>query len=338
MSHAFFVEIVTRNGDVKQRYPFHALPLRIGRAYDNDIILDDPHTAAHHAIIEATESGELIIRSLESRNGIVHKRQRVPQQVLDGHTTVRLGHTNLRVRQRDFVVAEELTDSTNHHWEGWPPMLAGLVLLALQASFAHWLGQTGKTELLDYLSEIATVVISMVFWSGAWALVNHLFSGQLRFGRHLFIAAGGLMVGELWSLLSAYLAYAFSLEFFTRYSTHFDTVIIAVVLFFHMTTVIPRRRRQWGALAVLLTVGAMGLSFINSYQNSGRLAGELYMHTLLPPSLRQSQDHSVDEFMEQAQKMKGGLDKAQQEEIDPDELEDGAEPEDTPEQEEQESE
>lgn len=334
MSHAFFVEILARNGDVKQRVPFHDLPIRVGRAYDNDVILDDPHTAAHHAVIETTEGGDVQIRSLESRNGIVYRRQRVPQQRLDGHTSVRLGHTTIRLRQRDFVVADELADSTNHQWEGWPPLLAGLVLIALQASFAHWLNQTGKTEVLEYLSEIATVAISMVFWSGAWALITHLFSGQLRFGRHLFIAASGLILGELWSLLSSYLAFAFSLEFFTRYSTHFDTVVIAVVLFFHMVTVMPRRRWQWGVLTVLLTVGAMGLSVINSYQNTGRLAGELYMHDLMPPALRQSPDISIDTFMDQVHKMKAGLDEAQQEEIDPDELEDGAEPESSPQQDE----
>lgn len=333
MNHAFFVEIVTRTGDVKQRYPLHELPVRIGRAYDNDIILDDPHIAPHHAIIETSEAGDILIRGLESRNGIVHKRQRVQQLQLDGHTIVRLGHTSLRVRQRNFIVAEEVADSTNHHWEGWPPLLAGLLLIALQASFSHWLSQTGKTEWLEYLSTIAAQIIGMVFWSGAWALANHLFSGQLRFGRHLFVVASGIIIAELWGLLSIYLAYAFSLEFFTRYATHFDIVIIAAVLFFHMVTLMPRRRRQWGALALLLALGASGLSAINSYQSTGRLVGDLYMHDLLPPTLRQSRNHSVDEFLEQVEQMKTGLDKAQQEEIDPAELEEGADPKDQPQQE-----
>lgn len=334
MSHAFFVEIVARNGDVKQRYPQSALPIRIGRAYDNDIILDDPHTAPHHAVIETTEDGGIIIRSLESRNGVVYRRERVQQQRLDGNTIVRLGHTNLRVRQRDFVVADELTDSTNHLWEGWPPLLAGLMLIMIQASFSHWIGQTGKTEWLDYLSAIATMIIGVVFWSGAWALVNHLFSSQLRFGRHLFIAASGIVVAELWTFLSVYLGYAYSLEFFSRYSAYANTIIIGIVLFFHLVTVMPRRRRQWGGATVLLTLGALGLSFIDSYQNTGRLASNLYMHDLLPPGLRQSRDHSVDEFVDQIQQMKDALDKAQQEEIDPDKLEEGADPKDQPQQEE----
>jgi hypothetical protein len=58
------------------------------------------------------------------------------------------------------------------------------------------------------------------------------------------------------------------------------------------------------------------------------------MHDLMPPALRQSPDISTDTFMDQVQKMKAGLDEAQQEEIDPDELEEGAGPEDSPQQDE----
>jgi hypothetical protein len=326
MNQPFYVEIVSRNGEVQRRYRVDSLPIRIGRAYDNQIILDDPHTAAHHAVVEATEDGQLVIRDLESRNGVVHQRQRLKELVLGGNTVVRLGHTNLRVRRHDFMVADELTDSTNHRWEGWPPMLAGFLLISIQTAFAHWLNQTGKIEPLDYLNQIATMGISMVFWSGAWALANHLFSGQLRFGRHLFIAACGMMASEVWSLISVYLAYAFSLEFFTRFSGHFDIVIIASVLFFHVATVIPRRRQRLLLIAVLLAFGASGLKFISSYQNNGRLAGELYMHALLPASVRQSRDDTVDEFVDKVGQMKASLDKAQQEEIDPEDLEKGEEP------------
>lgn len=326
MSQPLFVEIVARNGDVQHRYPVDKLPIGIGRAYDNQIILDDPHTAAHHAVIEETENGELMIRDLNSRNGIAHQRQRVQTLRLDGNTTVRLGHTNLRVRRSDFPVAEEVTDSTNHRWEGWPPTLIGFLLISIQAAFAHWLGEVGKVEVLEYLDAIATMVISVVFWSGGWALVNHLFRGQLRFGRHLFIAACGMIVGEIWSLFSVYLAYAFSLEFFTRFGAHFDIVIIASVLFFHMVTVIPRRQQRLLLMTILLTLGASGLTFISNYQSSGRLADELYMQELLPASVRVSQNHSVDAFVDAVSQMKAALDKAQQEEVDPKDLEKGEEP------------
>ena len=70
-----------------------ALPIRIGRGYDNDFILDDAHSAASHAIVEADGDGGLVLRDLGSKNGVIHRGQRQTSMALDGDTVVRLGHT-----------------------------------------------------------------------------------------------------------------------------------------------------------------------------------------------------------------------------------------------------
>lgn len=316
MSALYYLEIISRNGEVQSRHAFNELPIRIGRAYDNQLILEDPHTAPHHAQIEANENGELIVHDLNTHNGIVYKRQRVQNLALDGNTIVRLGHTNLRVRRNDFQVSPELVDSTNHHWEGWLPAIVGLLLITAQTLFSLWMSQTSKLEPLDYLTQVATLLIAILLWGGLWALANRLFSGHTRFGRHLFIAACGMLAAETWSLIGGYLAYAFSLEFFTRYDTHINYVIAIAMLYFHLTTVAPRYKKRLRIITLLLALGAAGWSLINSHQNTGVLSDELYMHELLPPSLRQSPNSSIDEFIDRASKMKPVLEAAQKEKVD----------------------
>ena len=61
MSFFYFVELLSNNGDVQQRHKFTDLPVRLGRSYNNDIILDDHHTAGEHAVIEINEHGNLVI-------------------------------------------------------------------------------------------------------------------------------------------------------------------------------------------------------------------------------------------------------------------------------------
>ena len=212
-------------------------------------------------------------------------------------------------------MAEEVIDSTNHRWEGWLPAAVGLLLVVAQSIFSNWVGQTGKFEAFTYLTEGAALLTAILLWSGMWALVNRLFSGQTRFGRHLFIAACGMVVFELWSFFSAFLAYAFSLEFFTRYDTLINIVIFAWILFFHLLTVAPLRKKRLLGITVLVAAGGVCLSMINNYQSSGRIADELYMHELLPPQVRQSPDLSLDEFIRRASDMKPALDRAQQEDI-----------------------
>src|SRR5690606_24337033 len=143
----------------------------------------DPYIAAHHARVDLAQNGGLILRDLDTRNGLVYKRKRLREVALDGETIVRLGHTDVRVRLRTHVVAAELADSTNHLWEGWLPAVIGLLLMAAQALFGQWLEQTHKVEPLTYLTQVATHLGILLLWSGAWALTNRLFSGQMRFGR-----------------------------------------------------------------------------------------------------------------------------------------------------------
>ena len=315
MNPQYFVEIVSRAGDVLERHPVAALPIRIGRAYDNHIIVNDPHIAAHHARVDQAQNGGLILRDLDTRNGLVYKRKRLREVALNGDTIVRLGHTNLRVRSRTHAVAAELADSTNHLWEGWLPAVIGLLLMAAQALFSQWLEQTHKVEPLTYLIQVATQLGILLLWSGAWALTNRLFSGQTRFGRHVFIAAGGMVVSEAWYLVSIYLANAFSLEFFTRYNNLFDIAIFATMLFFHLATISPRHSRRIFLIMFLLTLAGSCLTLINNYQRHDRLAGELYMGEILPPNVRQSRDYSLDEFINSARKIQPKLDKARVEKI-----------------------
>lgn len=313
MNPQYFVEILSRAGDVLERHPVAALPIRIGRAYDNHIIVSDPHVAAHHARVDQAQNGGLILRDLDTRNGLVYKRKRLREVALDGDTIVRVGHTSLRVRARNHAVAAELADSTNHLWEGWLPAMIGLLLMAAQALFSQWLGQTQKVEPLTYLVQVATQLGILLLWSGAWALTNRLFSGQARFGRHVFIAAGGMVVSEAWYLVSIYLANAFSLEFFTRYNNHFDIAIFATMLFFHLATISPRHSKRIFLIMFLLALVGSCLSLVNNYQRHDRLVNELYMGEILPPSVRQSRDYSLDEFINSARKLQPKLDKARTE-------------------------
>lgn len=45
---AIWIEVLGRHGDVALRQRFTSTPITIGRAYDNDVVVDDLHVAAHH--------------------------------------------------------------------------------------------------------------------------------------------------------------------------------------------------------------------------------------------------------------------------------------------------
>lgn len=308
MSAPYFIETLARNGEVLHRHQVNALPIRLGRGYDNDFIVDDAHAAPRHAVIEADDDGQLVLRDLGTKNGVVHLGKRKTSIVMTGDTVIRMGHTSLRVRGADFPVAPELVDRTMHGWEGLVPALAGIMLIALVSVFMVWLNDTQSFQLIRYLQAVAYGIGAGLVWGGVWAFANRLFGRHARLGRHLFIFGCALLGITLYKVVSSILGFAFSLELLTRYTSQVDVLIVAAAIFFHLGTVKAHRTRQFATTCLILAILGSGLILISNEQRTGRIADELYMPLLLPPQMRVSRDHSVDEFMEGVSAMKAKLD------------------------------
>ncbi len=310
MNAPFFVEVLARNGEVRYRQCVAALPIRIGRGYDNDIILDDRYASAHHAVVESDAKGGMQLRDLGSVNGVIHSGKSRHQFPLDGDTVFRVGHARLRVRAADFSVADALRDTTLHAWEGWLPALAGLALMVLLSLENVWSSDFEKAETIRYVTALAGMLAVVLFWCGGWALANRLFAGQTRFGRHLFIAACGLFMIEVISSLLSIAAYALSLESLTHYGSHIEIAIVAGMVYFHLHTINTNHTRRAALATVLVSLLGSAVMLMFNYQKSGHLADELYMSDLYSPALRLSADKPVGQFLDQAAQLKHEIDEA----------------------------
>ena len=52
------LEVLDRDGMVRQAWRIERWPVTIGRALDNDVVLTDPHVAPHHATIDLVDGGD----------------------------------------------------------------------------------------------------------------------------------------------------------------------------------------------------------------------------------------------------------------------------------------
>ncbi|NVN92781.1 MAG: FHA domain-containing protein [Desulfuromonadales bacterium] len=309
MNAPFFCEILSGNRDVRHRQRVDSLPIRIGRAYDNEVILDDPHISAHHAVVERGDDGGMVIRNADSRNGILHKRRRHTELPIDGSTVFKLGHVSLRVRCSDFQVADEIRDTTLHNWEGWPPALAGLSLIVCVAGLGSWFDTTEKFEAAPFLMAIVAAVCLGMVWCGMWAFTNRLFGGNVRLGRHLFILGCGYTALEIWNLLSSAVAYGLSWEQFTRYGSHGAIALFAVMVFFHLRNIKPGHKRSFMVASIMVALLCSGVKLMVNYRFNGILADELVMYERFPPLLRLSPDKPVTRLINDGAKLKAVVDR-----------------------------
>lgn len=308
MSHTYFIELLNNSGEVQSRQSCAVLPIHIGRAYYNDIILDDPHTAAEHAVVELNQDGILSIRNLHSQNGIRHKGKRADTFAVSGDDVFHLGHSHVRVRSSDYVVAPEIIDAVNHRWEGWPLAMAAVCIISLLAFGNAWLGDIDTTKIAPYVMSIFGWLGYSMLWAGLWALANRVFGGAAHFTRHLLILGCGLAILFAWGYIAIVLAYSFSWTLLTRYGTHIDIVIVATIIYYHLRQITPRKLGRLKIICAAFALLTSGLLTMKNFQDSDQYAEELYMHEILPPALRISRNHSLEEFNQDISQLKATID------------------------------
>jgi hypothetical protein len=296
MSNTYFVEILNHHGDVQTRHRFSELPIRIGRAYHNDIILDDAHTAAEHAVIEANAAGTLMLRDLGSHNGIYHLNKRLTLCSLNSDYVYRLGQTLVRVRRLDYLVAAESVTPLSKRWEGWPLALLGLVIISALSFSNTWLADVEGSKSTTYIMSLFSWLGIAAVWSGIWALANRVFGGSAHFNRHLLILAVSLAALYLWNYVGVIFAYGFSWEFITRYGSHLEFALLASMLYFHLRQITPRRHIRLKIICGTLALISSVLMLMKNHQSTNQYADELYMHEMLPPAMRLSKNHDLNDF------------------------------------------
>jgi hypothetical protein len=307
MSLFYFVEILNHSGEVLTRHKFSELPIRLGRSYNNDIILDDAHTAAEHALIELDTDGKLQLRDLGSQNKLKLKGKAHAQIALDGNTIVQLGRTSIRVRDSQYVVSAEVNDVSHTHWQTWLMFGCAIVMLCALSLGTSWLGDIANNKASDYILDMIKWLMSALVWAGVWALANRIFSGNTNFGRHLFIFSCGIVALDLLDRLYAILGFAFSWEWFSHHQSHLQIVVVATTIYFHLR-LINHKRAMLKSICVSLALLSSGLILMNNYQKTNQYADSLYMNEILPPAIRMSRNHSLAEFDESIRTLKADID------------------------------
>ncbi|MES2100852.1 MAG: FHA domain-containing protein, partial [Pseudomonadota bacterium] len=178
------LEVLDRDGQPRQSFAVQQWPLRIGRALDNDVVLSDPHVAARHLTIAATEQG-LALTLADTRNGASLGRKRLrggesAALATDGEPLdLTLGKTHLRLRLPGHALAAELALAPRGSLarRALPIGLAALALIA-GTLFTTWLDTDPENLTRAIGNALLTGLVGAAIWCTAWALMSKTFTRQ----------------------------------------------------------------------------------------------------------------------------------------------------------------
>lgn len=306
------LEVLDRDGHVRQYLPISAWPVRAGRALDNDLVLDDAHIAAHHFIVDRDDSG-VFVQVGESINGLsaegLHLRHGDRIDVGPRPMRMDAGDSHLCLRLAEHALAPELPVRTPRGlWHmAWPPIAAGLLVLALLV-FGIWL-DTDPDELTRTLgSMLVAAATAGLVWCAGWSLVSKIFTRRSHFWWHVRVLLIGVLAIDVCGALAHLLAFSLSWPAVSDFSFAIVYAIGAAMLYFHVLGVEPRRPARMRAVAIGIFIAGTGLSLWFNFQSRDQFGEELYMHHLFPPAWRLSRPVETTRFVKGLAPLQATLD------------------------------
>jgi pSer/pThr/pTyr-binding forkhead associated (FHA) protein len=283
-----FIEILSRHREIAARFRIAGPEARIGRGYDNDVIVDDPYVAARHLRIFRDQGGQLVAEDMGSVNGTFLESGKIPlpRITIDRSHVIRIGHTLLRVREIDHEVERERV--AQPQLRTLPIAVAvplGVTVLAINA-LKVWLAETNEPRVSSYLTPLLVITAIALAWVGMWALLSRVFSGRSHFLRNLLIALAGMLAFLLYDEFARFAAFAWTWPLASMYQYVAVWSILAVVGFLHLREVGPARLRLKGALVAALLATAISVQALQrseAFSDSGR---QTTARQLMPPEFR----------------------------------------------------
>ncbi len=305
-----WVEILSRHHEVAARFRFAGQEVRIGRGYDNDVVVDDPYVAARHVRVFRDEPGRLVAEDVGSANGMFldGSKSRHERIVIDGERPIRIGHTCLRIRETSHAVERERV--ARPELRVLPvALIAALsaVILGIDA-LAVWLAETTEPKASSYLTPLLGVAVSVVAWVVVWSLLSRIFSGRSRFQHNLLIALLGVLVFTLYNELAQFSAFALMWRIPANYEYVAMWSILAAVSFFHLREVGRSRLALKGGLVLALLALLIAIQTVQQFEVINDSGRQNTVRRLLPPALRLVPVRDEKTFFTEIEQLKTKLD------------------------------
>jgi hypothetical protein len=305
-----WVEILSRHRDVTARFRCAGPVVRIGRGYENDVIVDDPYVAANHVAVFRDGTGRLIAEDSGSANGMFLDRDGNRQEriVIDGERPIRIGHTYIRIREARHAVERERVGRPESRAAPIVLVVAlGVVILGIEALLI-WLAQIGEPRASNYLTPLLSITVMVVAWVCVWALLSRIYSGHAHFAPNLLIALSALLGFLIYNEVAQFSAFALTWRAPVNYEYVALWSILAVACFLHLREVGRSRLKLKGAVVASLLALVIGIQTLQQSEAFYDFGRQSTVRRLMPPALRLAPIRDEHAFFSEIEHLKTAID------------------------------
>lgn len=283
--------------------------ITLGRGFDNDIVLSDPHVCAQHAVIEENENGELLLKDLDSVNGtFTKKHQPVGKScVVSSGDEFIIGKTHIRIYQRDHAVPPSIQLSWVEqlaHMAGKSVFTGGVCLFVILMSvFFQYTHEIKEFHTGRELITAVGVLLLITIWPASWMLFARAKKHDARFMAQLSATVVFIILFTLIQKSDEWLAFHFGASLWLDLISVSLYILLALLLIWlnYYLALFQTSRKRWSYSAALTVLLASFAYVASTFDNDRFNARPVYNTTLYPPSLTVYSAQSVDEYLQNAE-------------------------------------
>ena len=310
MAAVMWIEVLGRNGEVVARERIDTPQARIGRAFDNDVVVNDLHVAPHHLRVLRGEDGVLVAEDLGTRNGLYAEQgaERVARLGLGPDPGLRIGRTTLRVHDALQPVAPEKPLTPPRAHARWGACLAAALFLLIL--FVNWLELTAEPSANLVVLPLLGLAAVLALWTGLWSLASRILFGQAQFALHLRIAVTACIALVLWDQLSETLSFALAWRALVEYGGLGAWAILGATCYAHLRAIGPRHMNAVAGVVMALIGSGAAMQYLGRWESRAQVGDRAALGELRPPALRARPLASADEFFRDAADTRARVDRA----------------------------
>jgi pSer/pThr/pTyr-binding forkhead associated (FHA) protein len=296
------LQVGARHGRVAEFARSVGANLRVGRAYDNDLVLTDLHVAPHQLLF-CREDGQWYFEVIEQVNPVLLNKRRVT----DGRCAVApgdeitIGRTRLHVLslEHELEPTRKLMVSNLLALENTGPFLplatlVGVGLFDLAVNFFY------ASTNLKWLEQVYGVLFSAlicVVWAGLWAIAGRILRQQHHFGLQLMVVSAFSLLMTFLAIAGSYIAfYAFDadVEEFVSWMVYALALLFLFRLNFMIATNVQRPLLASFVATTLLLGALYGIYY--PWSDEEFEYAPTYSEILLPPPLVLTSGESAQQY------------------------------------------
>lgn len=298
------IELPGRGGQQNELHKVSGERITVGRAYDNDIILHDPHVCPHHAVIEIVE-GEITIQDLGSVNGTYTKsrQQIVAPSKLDSGDEFYLAKSRIRIYRTDHPVApsirlnwvEKLASLSGQPlWAGALGLLTLLLILYLQYG-----AEIGKFYMGRELLASVGVLLLIALWPASWSLFARYKKHDPHFLAQLSVSLVFMIMLTLLSKFEDWIAYHNGSSLLLEgIMLIIGATLVLLLIWYHLyLSIFLDKQKRW-IYSAAMTLFIASIVYVGyTIDSEGFDSRPRYVATIFPPSLSFYDTQTLDEMM-----------------------------------------